>query len=554
MREDVRQNLETEQKTGLNADSESSIKDENRKCDIGILVDYNVQVNSYYSGIRNVLILSLSILKMMSESVYSYDYKGIKSTVKGYYQLEPIPKMLKEYLERNNKTLDCIILLETKDTLKKETVNIDNQKCDGTYSARDIFIMAIKPYMNPSVPDSKKFYEIKFDPDKDNATADGSEYDSKIVAINKVIEYIKALHEETLEFQDKINVYVDTHGGFRDFAMISQAIISLLDPNIAKIRGIFSVRYKDKDNKDKDNTIVDVSDGFKIFDFVSGMNELFHCGRFDSMEQFLKAPSYGYNNKTLIGCVKKVADGIQACNVSYFRKGYKELAGYFRSKRGIESVSTYFSIFENRIESDYAELLSVNPTVIDEIKWCRRKQFYQQALTLIESGMPSLLFEKNIINLTGQFNTNNLQDVFNSIVIRKIRNIRKVDELKGDWIYVQNQHEFNIKNTKRIKTVNKFLNKEIDGEINKISRKNDASDLNNGNTIKGTIIINGKSEMNHQECLDYNEWLFALLELHSLLKAVRNKSNHASDNNISVSKIGCAIESYLNICEKLGLT
>lgn len=48
-------------------------------------------------------------------------------------------------------------------------------------------------------------------------------------------------------------------------------------------------------------------------------------------------------------------------------------------------------IFIENMKEDYGRLLEKNCTDLELLKWCGRKKFYQQALTVIESRIPGFL-------------------------------------------------------------------------------------------------------------------------------------------------------------------
>ena len=314
----------------------------------------------------------------MTESLFAWE-DG--TTYPRIYQLDPVPKMLSAKLKKEQDNLDKIILLCTKATLEdKEKVNVsyldgsEPEIFEGT--AFDYFKIQAEPYMNPD--EKEKFLTVVIDP----------------LALEKgITDTIQKLRE----IQNP-RLYIDTHGGFREVFLIAEAVSSLLKIEGIDVKGIYGIQYG------KENKIIDGSQGFHIFDFVSGMNEFINYGRIDSLKRFLNTRmQYDIRGKqwqtNLILCIRKISEGIQLCNIPVFEQGLEELTSFYEmieSSGEMSEAGTYLSIFIDNIKKDYGMLLTRNRTVVDEIVWCMRKGFYQQVLTLIESRIPGYLREVGI--------------------------------------------------------------------------------------------------------------------------------------------------------------
>ena len=63
----------------------------------------------------------------------------------------------------------------------------------------------------------------------------------------------------------------------------------------------------------------------------------------------------------------------------------------------LNAESLYIDLFIENIKKDYGNLLREEKTIIGMVEWCLKKEFYQQALTLIESHMPKEILDSGIL-------------------------------------------------------------------------------------------------------------------------------------------------------------
>ena len=352
----------------------------------------------------NVLLLALSTFgRNVNPNKFIYvDENGKEDKVIGRYQLDPVPKMLyKTLYQKEQGTLDKIIMLCTSKTLEKVAeVPIGTEKIYDI-SPIDYFKDQIRDYMRPDADDEELFQAIEVDLT--------SPYHG-IQSVITTLRSIKAAHED-----QTLNLYLDTHGGLRGIQRIMEATVSLLKSEDIDVREAYAVEYSDNGTK----SIVSETENMKIYDFVSGVNEFFSCGRADTLMKYKENLEHTHEAKKessskniftkeenqLITAISDVATGIQWCSIPAFDQGIKDLQKIFpeTSESTAKNTSTessdtknidkgsYLDIYRTNIQKDYSTLLKKNHTVLDEIEWCINKGFYQQALTLIESKISGLL-------------------------------------------------------------------------------------------------------------------------------------------------------------------
>lgn len=318
---------------------------------------------------KNVIVLAMSTLAIERETRTIIDsrfvYKESDDIGEEYFsQMEPISKMI---LEREG-SLDQIIILATERT-KKEIKFI--------YKGKEKKISAVNFYrerMHLEGSDKVKIVDV--------------EENRMVPAIAQTIELIRKAEQEYKK--EKMNLWIDTQGGFRNMSMVINAIISLLKDNNIEPSGVYSINYN---GSNKVQRIIDQTNTYKIFQFVSGINEFTRCGRAEQLEDYYD--SIHQETPEDVKKMKQIAEAIQMCNIFEFDKYLNELREMY--KKMPETESELLGIFRNQIRQDYGNLLEDSCTGLDIVEWFYKKKFYQQAITYVEAKLPQEWVKKGII-------------------------------------------------------------------------------------------------------------------------------------------------------------
>ena len=207
---------------------------------------------------KHVFIAALSVfgrerspgVTQMRDSVYQFEDKSQEKseqiyTYRGYYQLEPIPMFIKEKL---HETITDIVLLETPDTYaaKKDgrmQVWPAPDYAEWPVSAADIRVRKAeeagpitaaawyKEWLNCRFP-SAKIHEIHI------------RESSPHISLEKTLKKIRELYSE-VDTPDEWRLWIDTHGGFRDLAVVLATAARMFAVGKDSIRtdGIFSIYF-----------------------------------------------------------------------------------------------------------------------------------------------------------------------------------------------------------------------------------------------------------------------------------------------------------------------
>lgn len=309
---------------------------------------------------KNVLLLAMSILGRADQENY-YQY-GSGEVFSGVSQLEPITRMLDLERRKEGERLDKIIILETAETLRiHEEVKM---------SAAAFYKERAGRFLDRSV----EFVEIRIDEDD---PAEG---------IAQAVGEILREHGRQRQNHDKMRLWIDTQGGFRDVVMVFNAIVSLLKEQEIEPEGIYSIRFKHGNTKENPCPIVDQTKKYDIFKFVSAMQEFMDYGKAGGFKKY-----YGEEN-SFVQTVAGIADAIQMCRPQKFEEAVRKFADYLGSD-GYKKADPYLQIFVEVMQSDYGILLEQPDNTIEQIRWCVKKEFFQQAVTFYIERMPKYYFE-----------------------------------------------------------------------------------------------------------------------------------------------------------------
>lgn len=356
---------------------------------------------------KRILILALSIFPASGEmSLMNYKYSGEEDIVSGYYQLEPIPKLLL----KKNEPADEIIILSSGDTRKapknadgslkglylcnhkvKQQKLVTEEDPSAGVSPLDFFVYQVTQAYSSYNKQTPYFHVVEIPDD----IADVASNNATILAMKNVLSEIRE--------NEGASIYADIHGGPRDAQQLVSNILYLanledrkkVQEHTISLNGVELSAYQERILPENIYTadrgiIRNAGITLSILDFVSGINDLTNNGKPGSLDEFIKNNPASEDERTVISKLNDIAFSIQFCDIYQFEaslgKLKKTLPAYQVSDQG-----DYLSLFADSIESDYHAILQEKPDVIAEIAWCLKKGFYQQVLTLIENKIPYFL-------------------------------------------------------------------------------------------------------------------------------------------------------------------
>lgn len=310
---------------------------------------------------KNILLMSLSTFNFIAKTkkVRESFYMEGPDKISYYYQMEPVLRHLLGQLADKGEKLDELIVLATKEACEEVNVFLGDSKDVLTTSAYQYVKELCPAYTNV----------VKVDLDFANPSA-------------AIIKSVKELRSKYTE--GNTNLYLDTHGGKREVQTSLEAILSIVEKEGIKPTDIYTVEYEEDTG-----IIKHVTDHYDLNAFVAGMNEFINYGRSKSLYDFLIHSES--HDEELASIITRISNAIQLCDMAAFDRELAVMNNWLMNR---EENGSYIDIFAERIKSEYGKLLNPKCGVVEEIKWCIEKDYIQQALTIIESKIPEVLFPK----------------------------------------------------------------------------------------------------------------------------------------------------------------
>lgn len=193
-----------------------------------------------------------------------------------------------------------------------------------------------------------------------------------------------------------VTLHADMTGGPRHASMMMLSIMQLL-----KYREIQTghVLYSNRNWKTAAVKVEDVTEVYRMFNLVSGADEFVNFGSVEEIEAYFKGRPKSEELKKLLNTMKLFSDAIKICRTKVISETvnqlYKALKKFEESKDKNLQESLFLQILYV-FKQEYGDLLTDSATDFDIIRWCVRKGFLQQAMTLCTEWLPTHIVERKI--------------------------------------------------------------------------------------------------------------------------------------------------------------
>ena len=241
---------------------------------------------------------------------------------------------------------------------------------------------------------SNRDAELVFVPSERNC--DGTPVEN----IREMVEAIRAAGNGAEDTE--IRLFIDMQGGGRTDGYVRNAVLSILHNESGgrfQIRQVIATNYL---HGSFSNEIVDETLRYSITDLVAGMNAFLQYGKTDQLRAYFAAVhSENARIRQLLNAMSSIDEAVTTCDIRRLEEGILRLKTAFRSSGGKteDRDAEIFSVLEEGIQRDYGRLLESDDRLnyIDLIQWALRKDFLQQAITLVEAKIPEQLFMDGIL-------------------------------------------------------------------------------------------------------------------------------------------------------------
>lgn len=383
---------------------------------------------------------------------YAYSPEALKKTVVNLTEISPFNVILQtnesalKYLLHHKRVNDPNFTIEKFFLFKTEEMLTSFK--DSNISTLNVFNNQMRQYINhEQIPISWTTDTINYIDCNDIDYIDNLK-DSIINMSNAIMSYFNAQPEG-----DTVTLHVDLSGGPRTAIMLMTAIIRLVAFQGIHIGSILYANINVK--KQKEVRVYEGNSIYNIYDMITGFAEFNQFGSVDTLQTYvntLKNPDKQITN--LISKMNEFSDAIRLSSRGQFQKSMEDIDNTLKDietgkQNIVKEISTGHKNFEvetlklmsNKIQANYATVLSNKEDDLAYIDWCLDNGYLQQALALFTEFIPRVILKSNMISLDETIfpkeknkKTIRLSDTF-GLINEKIGTIMDVIDDTKDNIY-----------------------------------------------------------------------------------------------------------------------
>lgn len=288
---------------------------------------------------------------------------------------------LSEQLSKTGEKIDALFYFLSEKTREVLEVSVDGQIEKRTHA--EWFMRRIQekyPLLQPSF-----FKPVSYDETRDKTES--------IRQVIKMTEEIKKYAANLQKFQgEEICIHADMTGGFRHASMMMLSVMQLLKYSGIQIDKIFYSNWQKGE-------VEEVTEVHRMFSLVSGADEFVNFGSVTEIENYFADHPKSLSLEQLLKKMHEFSDAVKICRTNTIEIVVKELGRCIREFSEDKEKSLQEDLFNqlvSTLKEEYGVLLTPEVTRPDIIRWCIRKGFLQQAMTLCTEWLPFILVEKKI--------------------------------------------------------------------------------------------------------------------------------------------------------------
>ena len=284
-----------------------------------------------------------------------------------------------ERMLRPKNSLSKIFLIAS-DSVRRQKVPLENEFGDVTHLE----------FLQRRI--AKAFPELvgKFSVQNYSEEGEGStKLEKNILQIARISDAVTEFANE--HCAEEVVVHADMTGGFRHTSMFMLSIIQLL-----RYRGIKigEVLYSEPQSRE----IYRVTEIQRMFSLIAGADEFVKFGSVEALREYFGANPPAAVKK-LLEAMNHFSEAIKICRTSAIEHELQNLGQHiktFREYPDKDLKSELFAKIIDTIEREYGSLIGGTATRPDIIRWCMRKGFWQQAMTLCTEWLPEEIVARGI--------------------------------------------------------------------------------------------------------------------------------------------------------------
>lgn len=287
--------------------------------------------------------------------------------------------------------------------------------------------------------------------DEDNSGAEN---------LKSVAEVAQKIQNFAAKNQSNVILHTDLTGGMRHINMMMLDIIRLLEYSGVKIGKII---YSNYNPQKKFGTVEEVKNIYDLFQLISGVEEFINFGSVKVLKDYYKnqAEKISAALKNLLDAMENFAEAIKLCRYGQFKSAIEKLHDAINDFSADENNlnDVLMSRLIERIKQEYSMLITTRgQDDLKIIRWCIKKGYLQQALTLYTERVTEYIGEKNFYTIATQeykklqekIENDNRSEAF--YFLNNYYSIADDDELKNLQTEIDNRvRKFNLRLFEQIK-------------------------------------------------------------------------------------------------------
>lgn len=225
--------------------------------------------------------------------------------------------------------------------------------------------------------------------------------------IDNVMGMVEAIRSQVAGSAGDWLLYTDLTGGMRHAAVLMMSVLHMLKYTGIKIGSAFYANYYR--NKPEWNRIEDVSSIHKMFELVSSTDAFLNFASLEEIERYFDGVDERRKSRELhdlLAALRRFSDAVRVCRTGLFETSLQELAVALEAFKGYAGKSAQEKLFSQVLETlehDYGDIISRDVSRLAIIRWCIKKKFLQQAMTLFNEWMPKELVRLKLFCPGAQF-------------------------------------------------------------------------------------------------------------------------------------------------------
>ena len=218
--------------------------------------------------------------------------------------------------------------------------------------------------------------------------------------IDNVMGMVEAVRSQVAGSAGDWTLYTDLTGGMRHAAVLMLSVLHMLKYSGIEIgQAIYASYFRGDISR---NRIEDVSSIHRMFELVSSTDSCINFASMREVEKYFAAVPEREISKRLrdlLISMQEFSDAVKICRTGRFELSLKKLAASlqaFKNYQGKSAQEQLFAQVLETVERDYGDIIKAEPSRIDIIRWCVKKGFLQQAMTLFTEWMPGELVKRKL--------------------------------------------------------------------------------------------------------------------------------------------------------------